>query len=203
MVIGLLVVLFFICIVIVVAILLQEDKSGGAVGILGGSSQSFFGANSGSMLAKFSAIMLAIFLIVGVLIAIVSSHVGIQANFTKSDIVKAKLSRYNIEGINSSNEETINYVPLQFPKSEFENNILSKITNKDNKIFLSALYQNKEGVYNYNFKKFKKSDIYASLSKDNKKEKAVKDKALKLLQGINYSQKAKTTNIELTDETTD
>ena len=38
--------LLVVSVLIVLGILLQEDKTGGGMGILGGSSQSFFGASS-------------------------------------------------------------------------------------------------------------------------------------------------------------
>lgn len=86
------IILIVICVLIVASILLQEDKAGGGIGFLGGSSQSFFGASSGSILSKFTSILLAIFLILGIVVAILSAR---SSNpITGEDITKTEFSDY-------------------------------------------------------------------------------------------------------------
>jgi preprotein translocase subunit SecG len=72
---------------------LQEDKSGGGIGILGGSSQSFFGASSGNILAKFTSILLVVFLLSCVIIAIIASRTTTEITATRGDLDKAQQSR--------------------------------------------------------------------------------------------------------------
>ena len=55
--------LLVVSVLIVLGILLQEDKTGGGMGILGGSSQSFFGASSSNFLVRVTSILLVIFII--------------------------------------------------------------------------------------------------------------------------------------------
>lgn len=81
-----------ICILIIASILLQEDKSGGGIGFLGGSSQSFFGASSASILSKFTSILLALFLVLGIVVAILSARSS--NTITESDITKTEFSDY-------------------------------------------------------------------------------------------------------------
>jgi protein translocase SecG subunit len=76
----------------VLSILLQEDKSGGGIGFLGGSSQSFFGVSSGSILSKFTSILLVIFLISAIGIAILSARSS--KTITETDITKTEFSDY-------------------------------------------------------------------------------------------------------------
>ncbi len=86
------IVLIVVSVLIVLSILLQEDKSGGGIGFLGGSSQSFFGASSGSILSKFTSILLVIFLISGIVIAILSARSS--KTITDVDITKTEFSDY-------------------------------------------------------------------------------------------------------------
>ena len=83
-------IVLFICVLIIVSILLQEDKSGGGIGMLGGSSQSFFGVSSGSILSKFTSILLVIFLVSGIVIAILSSRYSTESTITETDITKSE-----------------------------------------------------------------------------------------------------------------
>ena len=92
-------VLLFICVLMVASILLQEDKSGGGLGILGGSSQSFFGASSGSILTKFTSILLVIFLLSGIIIAIIFSRFTSESTVTTDDISKTEFSGYESKKI--------------------------------------------------------------------------------------------------------
>ena len=83
-------IVLFICVLIIISILLQEDKSGGGIGLLGGSSQSFFGVSSGSILSKFTSILLVIFLVSGIVIAILSSRFSTESTITETDITKSE-----------------------------------------------------------------------------------------------------------------
>jgi protein translocase SecG subunit len=90
-IIGFIVLLIVISALIIASILLQEDKSGGGIGILGGSSQSFFGVSSGNFLAKITSILLTIFLIACVVIAIIASRSSTDTRVTKKDIKELEL----------------------------------------------------------------------------------------------------------------
>ena len=85
-------ILIFICILIIASILLQEDKSGGGIGALGGSSQSFFGASSGSILAKFTSVLLVLFILIGVAVAIISSRFTSETMIKSEDINRVEYS---------------------------------------------------------------------------------------------------------------
>lgn len=85
-------VLIFICVLIVSSILLQEDKSGGGIGVIGGSSQSFFGASSGGILSKFTAVMLVLFILIGVAVAIISSRFTSETMIKSEDINRVEYS---------------------------------------------------------------------------------------------------------------
>lgn len=89
-------ILLFISVLIVGSILLQEDKSGGGgMSFLGGSSQSFFGASSGSILSKFTSILLVIYLVSGIVIAIIASRFTSESFVTKEDISKTEFTEYS------------------------------------------------------------------------------------------------------------
>ncbi len=63
MLIFLIVLIVVLSLLLIASILLQDDKSGGGMGIVGGSSQSFFGASSDSFLQRFTAIGFTLFVI--------------------------------------------------------------------------------------------------------------------------------------------
>lgn len=84
------VIMIIMSIIIIVSILLQEDKSGGGIGIIGGSSQSFFGASSNTLLSKFTSILLTIFLISGIIIAIICARFTNETTISEKDISKAE-----------------------------------------------------------------------------------------------------------------
>jgi protein translocase SecG subunit len=105
--------IIFLCVLIIASILLQEDKSGGGIGIIGGSSQSFFGASSGSILAKFTSILLTIFLISGIVVAILTSRFSTKTTITESDInrteysnIRAKVTEINQNTITNSEDSS-------------------------------------------------------------------------------------------------
>jgi protein translocase SecG subunit len=81
--------LIVVSILMVIAILLQEDKAGGGLGsILGGSSQSFFGASSGNFLTRITTIFLVIFFVFGIAVSILCSTATTDATITEQDIQK-------------------------------------------------------------------------------------------------------------------
>lgn len=100
--IAIVIILAFICVVIVISILLQEDKSGGGLGMIGGSSQSFFGANSSSILSRFTSIVFTILMLGCILFAIFASRFTTETSPTDKDISRVEYYNSNITQVKKS-----------------------------------------------------------------------------------------------------
>lgn len=83
-----------LCVLIVASILLQEDKAQGGIGFIGGTSQSFFGVSSGSILTRITSILFTIFLIILVVVSISISQKTVDLNIKKEVIKDVELSNY-------------------------------------------------------------------------------------------------------------
>ena len=156
---------------IIGAILLQEDKSGGGIGIIGGSSQSFLGSNSGSMLSKITTVLVTIFVLLIVIMGVISS------SFTKSSSVSAQ----DIEAAEAQEYEKVKLLtelPGKITESDFQKNILDKITNESDKSFINEVYTKAQ------------QNRYYELNEKAVKNKDAKVRALGILNGIGYSLEA-------------
>ncbi len=94
MLILLIVLISVLSFLIIAAVLLQDDKSGGGMGIIGGSSQSFFGASSGSFLQKFTAIAFTLFVLLILGTAVYISKTEGSAIITNQDIENTEIADY-------------------------------------------------------------------------------------------------------------
>jgi len=145
---------FFLCLLIISSIFLQEDKSGGGIGIIGGSSQSFFGASSGSMLAKITAVLTTIFIVLCVILALISSTFSKDAIVSKEDILLSESYDYK-----EAKKRVLTYVPERILVYSFEKDILDKLTDKESKkIILDVYKKDKEGQYYVLNKKLNKNE---------------------------------------------
>ncbi|MBN2546487.1 MAG: preprotein translocase subunit SecG [Spirochaetes bacterium] len=88
------VLIIILCVLIVVSILLQEDKAHGGIGFIGGTSQSFFGVSSGSILSRITSVMLTILLISTVVIAIFIAQKTSDLSINSEAIKEAELTNY-------------------------------------------------------------------------------------------------------------
>ncbi|MBP5449109.1 MAG: preprotein translocase subunit SecG [Spirochaetales bacterium] len=156
---------------IIGAILLQEDKSGGGIGIIGGSSQSFLGSNSGSMLSKITTVLVTIFVLLIVIMGVISS------SFTKSSSVSAQ----DIEAAEAQEYEKVKLLtelPGKITESDFQKNILDKITNESDKSFINEVYTKAQ------------QNKYYELDEKTVKSKDAKTRALGILNGVGYTLEA-------------
>ena len=174
-VIGILVVLVIILSVFMVgAILLQEDKSGGGIGIVGGSSQSFFGANSASFLSRVTTIFVVLFFLIIVVCAILASSFSKNKFISTEDIFYTESAEYVATMLKT--------LPVSITVDDFDNVILSKIDNENDKTLLTKYYE-------------KSSDGKSYILKD-KISKDDRNSLLSILNSIGYSQVAKTVIIK-------
>ncbi len=158
---------------IIGSILLQEDKSGGGLGVIGGSSQSFFGSNSGSMLSKITTVLVTIFILLIVVMGVISS------SFTKGSSISAKdIEDENMAQKYALRAKALTDLPSKITESDFQKNILDMITDEADKTFINGIYtkapQNK----------------YYELNEKAVKDKDAKVKALGILNSIGYSLEA-------------
>jgi len=145
---------FFLCFLIIVSIFLQEDKSGGGIGIIGGSSQSFFGASSGSLLARITTVLTTIFLILSIILALISSTFSKDAIISKEDIFQSETYDYQ-----ATKKRKLTYVPERVLVYSFEKDLLEKISDENNKKAILDVYKkDKEGQYYVLSKKLKKTE---------------------------------------------
>lgn len=173
---------------IIGSILLQEDKSGGGLGIIGGSSQSFFGSNSGSMLSKITTVLVTIFILLIVVMGVISS------SFTKGSSISAQdIENENIAQKYAVKNRVLTELPGKITESDFQKNILDKISDEADKTFIGEVYikaqQNK----------------YYELNEKAVKNKDAKIRALTILNGIGYSLEAAPVEVNsvLTNDDTD
>jgi len=75
-------VIFFIIAVLLVAVILIQSGSSGGMGFIGGGSQSAFGAKTGNVLTRFTAILAALFLVVSFVLGYFNSR-GAKVNTEK------------------------------------------------------------------------------------------------------------------------
>jgi preprotein translocase subunit SecG len=150
----LVVVILIICALIVTSILLQEDKTGGGIGIIGGSSQSVFGASSGSILSKITTTLFVIFMLLAVGLALISSSFSRDSLITETDISQTESNQYAKKIMTSA--------PNTIRADDFEQSVIAKITNENDKKILNTFY--KKDVSNKYYKLDKK------ISKENSKK---------------------------------
>ena len=158
---------------IIGAILLQEDKSGGGIGIIGGSAQSFLGSNSGSMLSKITTVLVTIFILLIVVMGVITS------SFTKG----SSISVQDIEDENMAQKyalraKVLTDLPAKITESDFQKNILDKITNEADKTFINEIYTKAQ------------QNKYYELNEKAVKNKDAKARALGILNGVGYSLEA-------------
>ncbi len=157
---------------IIGAILLQEDKSGGGIGIIGGSSQSFLGSNSGSMLSKITTVLVTIFILLIVVMGVISSSFTKGSSISAQDIEAREAQEYELK------TKVLTDLPGKITESDFQKNILDMITDEADKTFINGIYtkapQNK----------------YYELNEKAVKDKDAKVKALSILNSIGYSLEA-------------
>lgn len=164
------------CLLIVGSILLQEDKSGGGIGMIGGSSQSFFGASSGSLMAKITTVLLVIFVVLVLFIAFFSSRSSSGSLITEKSLSQTESLEYETK---VEVKKQLDDAPKRIQASDFENEILMKITDEKNKSLMNSSYS--KDVTNK----------YYTLN--DKTSKTDKTQITKILNAIGFSMEAKTT----------
>ncbi len=175
---------FFLCFLIIVSIFLQEDKSGGGIGIIGGSSQSFFGASAGSMLAKITAVLTTIFLILAIVLALISSTFSRDTIVSKEDILLSETYDYQ-----APKKKVLTYVPERILVYSFEKELLDKITDENNKkTLLDSYKKDKDGQYYILNKKLKKSE---------------QKKILDIMNGVGFTLQTEDIEVKGPDSTSD
>ncbi len=172
----LVVISFIVCLLMIGAILLQEDKSGGGLGIIGGSSQSFFGANSGTILVRITTVLFVVFLVLMLVIGLMSSSFTKGSVISEKDITASETEEYVLK------KKTLKEAPAKINVVDFENSILNKIQDENDKSVLNALYKkDSSGKYFVLNEKSSKEDIA---------------KVLKILNSIGFKLEAETTILE-------
>lgn len=145
---------FFLSFLIILSIFLQEDKAGGGIGIIGGSSQSFFGASSGSILAKITSVLTTIFLILCIILALISSTFSRETIVSKEDILLSETYDYQ-----APKKRYLTYLPEKILTYSFEKDLVEKIIDEDKKkIILDSYTKDKDGQYYILNKKLKKGE---------------------------------------------
>ena len=160
-------------VLLVLAILLQEDKSGGGLGIVGGSSTSFFGASSGSILGRITVVLLTIFILLIIVMGLISSSFTKGSTFTAQDIYDAEANEYNTSVIKSLSD-----LPRRIAVSDFDNNVLAKISDEADKTFILTVYEKN------------KQNKYYEVNEKAVKNKDTKDKALAVLNSVGFTLEA-------------
>ncbi|MBQ3922171.1 MAG: preprotein translocase subunit SecG [Spirochaetales bacterium] len=157
---------------IIGAILLQEDKSGGGIGIIGGSSQSFLGSNSGSMLSKITTVLVTIFILLIVVMGVISSSFTKGSSISAQDIEAREAQEYELK------TKVLTDLPGKITESDFQKNILDKITNESDKTFINEVYTKAQ------------QNKYYELNEKAVKNKDAKVRALGILNGVGYTLEA-------------
>ena len=173
---------------IIGAILLQEDKSGGGLGIIGGSSQSFFGSNSGSMLSKITTVLVTIFILLIIVMGVISSSFTKGSSVSAQDIEAVEAQEYELK------TKILTDLPGKITESDFQKNILDKITNEADKTFINEIYTKAQ------------QNKYYELNEKAVKNKDAKTRALGILNGVGYSLEAAPVDVNtsvLTNEPAD
>lgn len=94
---GILITVLYTAVVIVAllmigVILIQPSKSGGFGGSFGGVGESVFGAYAGSHLSRLTVILIALFFILTLLLAVITSHKAKDKSVAEINAVKADLA---------------------------------------------------------------------------------------------------------------
>lgn len=163
---------------IIMIILLQEDKSGGSIGMIGGSSQSFLGASSGSVLTKITTVLVVLFFVLSVVIGSLAAESTKKAALSEMELFKEKYGEETpvagsaVKGVTSAPETVL--------VSDFESLVLAKLETEELKTEVLTYYaKNKNGIH-YN------------LTKDGVKN---KNRVIELLNSVEFSLEAKPTII--------
>ena len=95
---GILITVLYTAVVIVAllmigVILIQPSKSGGFGGSFGGVGESVFGAYAGSHLSRLTVILIALFFILTLLLAVITSHKAKDKSVAEINAVKADLAK--------------------------------------------------------------------------------------------------------------
>ena len=95
---GILITVLYTAVVIVAllmigVILIQPSKSGGFGGSFGGVGESVFGAYAGSHLSRLTVILIALFFILTLLLAVITSHKAKDKSVAEINAVKADLTK--------------------------------------------------------------------------------------------------------------
>lgn len=173
------IIMIVLCVLMTLVILVQEDKSGGGLGVLGGSSQSFFGASSATMLTKITSILLVLFFVLSLIIGSLSAKTTRDAQIGNKLISELEFDA----GITSeSTVKKLTDAPENINAKDFETFIISKISDESIKTELKSYYEKE------------KSNLYYTLTKDAAKNKRMR--IVEILNDINYSPEAVTTIVE-------
>lgn len=173
------VIMLVLSVLMTLVILVQEDKSGGGLGVLGGSSQSFFGASSASMLTKITSVLLVLFFVLSLIIGSLSARTTRDAQIGNKLISELEFDT----GIVSENTvKKLTEAPENINTEDFETFIINKISDEDIKNELKSYYEKE------------KRGLYYTLTKDAAKNKQAR--IVEILNDINYSPEAVTTIVE-------
>lgn len=173
------VIMLVVCVLMTLVILVQEDKSGGGLGVLGGSSQSFFGASSATMLTKITSVLLVLFFVLSLIIGSLSAKTTRDAQIGDKLISELEFDA----GITSETAvKTLSEAPENINAEDFETFIIGKISDEGVKTELKSYYEKD------------KSGLYYTLTKDAAKNN--KARIVEILNDINYSPEAITTIVE-------
>ena len=101
---GILITVLYTAVVIVAllmigVILIQPSKSGGFGGSFGGVGESVFGAYAGSHLSRLTVILIALFFILTLLLAVITSHKAKDKSVAEINAVKADLAAQSAAGV--------------------------------------------------------------------------------------------------------
>lgn len=170
-----------VCVLMTLVILVQEDKSGGGLGILGGSSQSFFGASSATMLTKITSVLLVLFFVLSLIIGSISAKTTRDAQIGNKLISELEFDA----GITSETVvKGLTEAPENINAEDFEAFIIEKISDDAIKTEMKSYYEKE------------KSGLYYTLTKDALKNADTQKRIVKILNDINYSPEAITTIVE-------
>ncbi len=124
-------VMIFISLLIMLFILLQEDKSGGGIGIVGGSSQSFFGSSSASLLAKITTVLFALFVVLSLFLGWTSSKSTQDASITAGLVTQKEFEFDDTEDVAKTPVvKVLTELPAKILVEDFDGFIIAKIADE-------------------------------------------------------------------------
>lgn len=173
------VIMLVLSVLMTLVILVQEDKSGGGLGVLGGSSQSFFGASSASMLTKITSVLLVLFFVLSLIIGSLSARTTRDAQIGNKLISELE---FDTDIVSENTVKKLTEAPENINTEDFETFIINKISDEDIKNELKSYYEKE------------KRGLYYTLTKDAAKNKQAR--IVEILNDINYSPEAVTTIVE-------